>query len=94
MLAKVIVDVPTIQTDKPFTYLVPDELENTIRSGMRVSVLFGKANRKISGITVDIESNDKTIDESKLKYVDQLLDDEPILTTELLKMSNWLAKET
>lgn len=94
MLAKIIVDVPTIQTDKPFTYLVPAELENTIKPGMRVSVPFGKANRKISGITVDIKSNDKTIDESKLKYVDQLLDDEPILPTELLKMSTWLAKET
>lgn len=44
-IAKVIVDVPAMQVDRPFDYYIPEDLEELIRPGMRVSVPFG--NRKI-----------------------------------------------
>ena len=34
-VAKVIVDVPTMQTDQPFTYLVPENLNEQLRSEER-----------------------------------------------------------
>ena len=37
-VAKVIVDVPTMQTDQPFTYLVPENLNEQLAVGMRVEV--------------------------------------------------------
>ena len=38
LYAQVIVDVPTMQTNKPYTYLVPSELEEQIQAGMRCVV--------------------------------------------------------
>lgn len=39
LTAEVIVDVPTMQTDQPFTYLVPSEMETALQVGMRVESL-------------------------------------------------------
>ena len=44
-IAKVIVDVPLMQTDKPYSYAVPKEFSTMLEIGMRVHVPFGKANR-------------------------------------------------
>ncbi|EPD04846.1 primosomal protein N' [Lacticaseibacillus paracasei subsp. paracasei CNCM I-2877] len=48
IVAKVIVDVPTMQTDRPFDYLVPARLESALQAGMRVWVQFGKGARKVA----------------------------------------------
>lgn len=40
MIAKVIVDVPTNQTNRPFDYLVPEAFEEGVDVGMRVIVPF------------------------------------------------------
>ena len=40
MQAKVIVDVPTMQTDQPFTYLVPENLNEQLAVGMRRSAFW------------------------------------------------------
>ena len=47
LTAEVIVDVPTMQTDQPFTYLVPSEMETALQVGMRVEVPFGNGNRHV-----------------------------------------------
>lgn len=39
--AEVIVDVPTMQTDQPFTYEIPEYLRAVAETGMRVEVPFG-----------------------------------------------------
>ena len=36
-LAQVVVDVPTMQTNQPYTYLVPAPLEKQLQVGMRVA---------------------------------------------------------
>ena len=38
MFAKVIVDVPVIQVNRPFDYHVPENLQESIEVGMRVAV--------------------------------------------------------
>ena len=54
MIAKVIVDVPLMQTDKPYSYQIPSEFEDMVEAGTRVHVPFGKGNRLIQGIVVDV----------------------------------------
>lgn len=39
-IAKVIVDVPLMQTDKPYSYAVPKEFSTMLEVGMRVHVPF------------------------------------------------------
>ena len=38
-IAKVIVDVPLMQTDKPYSYAVPKEFSTMLEIGMRVHCL-------------------------------------------------------
>ena len=55
LLADVIVDVPTLQTNRPYTYLVPHHLSAIMSKGMRVIVPFGQGSRRIQATDV---SND------------------------------------
>ena len=54
-IAKVIVDLPLMQTDKPFSYAISKEFQSLIELGMRVHVPFGTGNRLVQGIIVGIE---------------------------------------
>ena len=51
-VAKVIVDVPAKQTNRPFDYRIPDHLQQVIKKGMRVIVPFGP--RKVQGFVIAI----------------------------------------
>lgn len=93
-IAKVVVDVPTMQTDKPFSYLIPDELAMLVGIGMRVHVPFGKSNRLMQGIIVDIVSisdtckDQNSIAVEKLKLISEVLDFEPVLNQEQLDLAD------
>ncbi|MBC2359579.1 primosomal protein N' [Listeria welshimeri] len=88
-IAKVIVDVPAMQVDRPFDYFIPEDLEELIRPGMRVSVPFG--NRKIQGF---VTSLDETEENPKLKGIDGVMDLAPVLNEELMELGDWLAEDT
>ncbi|MFD1018120.1 primosomal protein N' [Thalassobacillus hwangdonensis] len=88
-IARVIVDVPSFQTNRPFDYRIPDRYEGVIQPGMRVIVPFGP--RKILGYVVGL--TDET-DLNRLKPVEELLDLQPVLTTELLGLGDWMAEQT
>ncbi|HGK8673783.1 TPA: primosomal protein N' [Streptococcus pneumoniae] len=89
-LAKIIVDVPLMQTDQPYSYRIPEEFEGMLEVGMRVHVPFGKGNRLIQGIVLGLESqSDEEEMEQDLKDIAEVLDFSPVLTKEQL----WLAEE-
>ena len=89
-LAKIIVDVPLMQTDQPYSYRIPEEFEGMLEVGMRVHVPFGKGNRLIQGIVLGLESqSDEGEANQDLKDIAEVLDFSPVLTKEQL----WLAEE-
>ena len=89
-IAKIIVDVPLMQTDQPYSYRIPEEFEGMLEVGMRVHVPFGKGNRLIQGIVLDLESqSDEEEVNQDLKDIAEVLDFSPVLTQEQL----WLAEE-
>lgn len=89
-IAKIIVDVPLMQTDQPYSYRIPEEFEGMLEVGMRVHVPFGKGNRLIQGIVLGLESQlDEEEMEQDLKDIAEVLDFSPVLTQEQL----WLAEE-
>ena len=91
IIADVIVDVPTMQTDQPFSYIVPENLKEVIAIGMRVEVPFGNGNRHIQGFIVGLR---ETIEvEQQLKPIISVLDLHPVLNTELLALADEM-KET
>ena len=89
-IAKIIVDVPLMQTDQPYSYRIPEEFEGMLEVGMRVHVPFGKGNRLIQGIVLGLESqSDEEEANQDLKDIVEVLDFSPVLTQEQL----WLAEE-
>ena len=89
-IAKIIVDVPLMQTDQPYSYRIPEEFEGMLEVGMRVHVPFGKGNRLIQGIVLGLESQpDEEEVNQDLKDIAEVLDFSPVLTQEQL----WLAEE-
>ncbi|WP_405075748.1 primosomal protein N' [Ligilactobacillus acidipiscis] len=89
--AEVIVDVPSMQTNQPYTYAIPTEWIGQVFPGMRVIVPFGK--RKILGFTTKILSKRPGVS-FKIKEIEEVLDLTPVLNTEMLEMASWLAKWT
>lgn len=94
ILAQIIVDVPTMQTDIPYTYMVPESLSSSVQKGMRVAVPFGKGNRTVQGIICDLDFHGQWDSDSQLKTVQSILDLSPVLNDELLNLSKWMAKTT
>ena len=90
VIAKIIVDVPLMQTDQPYSYKVPEEFVDMLEVGMRVHVPFGKANRLIQGIVLGFEQeSDAEVANEELKEIVEVLDFSPVLTEEQL----WLAED-
>jgi primosomal protein N' (replication factor Y) len=88
-VASIIVDVLAKGTDRPFDYIIPQSLEDVIVKGMRVIVPFGP--RKIQGFVIDIKESS---DVARLKEIDEMVDLQPVLTEELLRLGKWLTEET
>ena len=88
-IAQVIVDVPTMQTDKPFSYHIPEALADLIQIGMRVHVPFGRGNRLMQGFVVGFadEASQATTGQA-LKAIAEVLDFEPVLNQEQLALAD------
>ncbi|WP_430610473.1 primosomal protein N' [Enterococcus sp. DIV0876] len=91
-IAQVIVDVPTMQTDQPFTYEIPEALQAVIETGMRVEVPFGQGDRHIQGFVVGL-SNVSSVDQP-LKPITRLLDLSPVVNDELLQLADYMKQST
>ena len=91
MIARVIVDVASYAIDRPFDYLVPESLERVVQVGSRVEVSFGR--RRVIGYIVEL-TDTTDVPEGKLKRFSRLIDVEPALPTELVHLSEKVARET
>ncbi|MFC5703433.1 primosomal protein N' [Cohnella faecalis] len=88
-IARVIVDVPSRETDRPFDYSVPDSLRDWVEVGSRVAVPF--AGRTLQGIVVALPG-DAEVELSRLKAVSDVLDAVPPLSEELVKLGEWMSR--
>ncbi|AUS85675.1 primosomal protein N' [Lysinibacillus sp. YS11] len=91
LIAEVIVDVSTYHVDRPFDYQVPVEWISVIELGSRVKVPFGP--RNVLGFVVGLKK-ETDVPLNKLKVINQILDMEPVLTEEMLRMAKWLKNDT
>ncbi|MFD2531638.1 replication restart helicase PriA [Gracilimonas halophila] len=72
---------------KQFTYHVPKDLENSIQTGQRVWIPF----RNYNAIGVIVRVHKKT-PAFKTRPVRKILDEKPILSKELLELTEWISK--
>ena len=87
MVAKVALAAATYAIDRPYSYKIPAELEERIQPGMRVMVPFGAGNRRCDGIVLSVAPRS---DEMRLKSVLALLDDEPVLDQDGIRLALWV----
>lgn len=83
-MAKIAVSAATYSIDRPFDYLVPEALRDAALPGTRVSLPFGKGNRRCEGVILSVA--DKS-ERENLKCIDSVLDPVPVLDEELIKLA-------
>ena len=90
-IAAVAVENSAYSFDKAYDYLLEDEL-CMAKAGCRVLIPFGRGNKCRQGVITEIKSEyDGTV---KLKKVSQLIDVEPVLSDEMLKLIPWMKDRT
>ncbi len=75
-----------------FTYRLPSGLRDDIKIGARVLVPFG--NRRLTGYAVGLSDEldpALEIEQEAIKEIIELLDEEPLLTEEILQLARWTA---
>ena len=87
LIAKVAVSVAAYHIDKPYDYLVPEPLLNRLKPGMRVIVPFTRSNRRTEGLVLSLARSE---DCDKLKFILSAPDEEPVVSTALLKLALWM----
>ena len=90
MVVGVLVEISNQNVDRIFDYLVPASLENSVKIGVRVNVPFGRMT--LEGFILEIKK-DKSIDR-ELKEIFDILDDDVVLSNELLTLGKKMQKDT
>lgn len=72
---------------KTFTYRIPENLKGKIKPGQRALVPFGR--EKKSGFVVKISS---TVQIKDAKDILDLIDEEPVITPEILELTRWTSE--
>ena len=86
---QVVLNIPLNQS---FTYLDCENPENKSRVGFRADLKFG--NRRMTGFIVsesDTLPPDCPVEESKIRPILRLLDEEPLFDSEIIELSKWVS---
>ena len=81
LTAEIAVENTAYSFDKPFSYLIPQNLLHKCKKGVRVLVPFGRGNKKRQGIVLNIFESEN----EGLKSIFSVLDDEPVLSAEMIE---------
>lgn len=90
--ALVIIDISAKAVDRPFTYIIPRELEKEILVGSKVKVPFGRANIKKDGVVIGIESNTNLVS-SQIKTILEKAEGGTDSDTKLIELAIFMAHE-
>ena len=74
--------------DRPYDYLIPEVLASQVVPGVRVVVPFGRGNRRTEGIVLSLGTAEGR--DIKLKSIAVVLDSEPVLSPEMLRLAVWI----
>lgn len=83
-IAKIAVSAAKYWIDRPYDYLIPEELLRSAVPGMRVMVPFGRGNRSSEGVILAVADASEL---EKLKCITRLLDDAPVLSPAQIKLA-------
>lgn len=87
-VARVLVDTGLAHLDRPFDYLVPEELDAEARAGVRVKVRF--AGQDLDGFVVERVAEADHV--GRLQPLRRVVSDEPVLTPQVLAAAERVAE--
>lgn len=73
-----------------YSYIIPDENADMARAGSRVMVPFGKGDKLRQGFIFEIFESADDSETQKLKSIYSVADSEPLLSSEMLSLAQWL----
>ncbi len=85
-IAKVFVNQPLKQIDKPYDYLCPDK----IKPGMRVALTFSHGKQPTDGMVIAVSNRSDY--EGEIKPVLEVIDDEPVLRPYQIRLCQMMAR--
>ncbi len=86
-IAKIAVSAAIYSIDRLYSYLIPEPLAGKVLPGVRVTVPFGKGNRRSEGVVLKLTDSSER---EKLKAVESVLDPEPVFSQEQIKLALWM----
>jgi primosomal protein N' (replication factor Y) len=87
---KEIVEVAVgLPVSKTFHYRIPEKMKGSLQPGMRVLVPF--KGRKVTGFTLDLLDQPPKGVEEKLRDVEDLLDETPLIDSQMLRFCRWVS---
>ena len=90
LTAEVAVSGTAYSFDMLFSYAVPERLATKTACGCRVLVPFGKGNKRRIGVVMKLTDSDT----ARLKPLVSLVDEEPVVSEELLRLALYLREQT
>ena len=90
LVAQIAVSGTAYSFDMLFSYAVPEQFAGRIACGCRVLVPFGRANKRRIGVVMELSEETSP----KLKNLVSLVDEEPVVSDELLRLAVYLREQT
>ena len=88
MYVDVLCEIGAKSVDNVFEYRVPKNMKDNIKIGIRVSIPFGKM--VLEGFIINIK-NSTNYDEGKIKDIISVIDNNPVLNEEMLKLGKYMS---
>lgn len=85
-IVEVAIGLPVFKT---FHYRIPEKMKGSLQVGMRVLVPF--KGRKVTGFSIDLLEQPPKGVEEKLREVEDLLDEAPLIDPQMLRFYRWIA---
>ena len=92
LYAEIIINSEALQIDRPFTYKVNKKDNDLIQVGHRVKIPFGMGNKKVEGFVIGLKC-ELVEDIKRIKEIIEILDTEPILSRDDLKLIDFLREK-
>ena len=89
LYAQVILNNNSKSTDRIYTYGVRSIHAEDIAVGKRVKVMFGSGKKPLDAVVIHL-SAECSLDPSKVKPVEEIIDDAPVIRENLIKIALWM----
>lgn len=90
--ANIIVDISHEAVDKPFTYVIPDEIADECHPGTKVMVPFGRGNKETMGYIISISSYSQ-VPLARLKEISSVVLNQDATDSKLIELAYFIKRQ-